>query len=153
MLRNEIADSLALGITHIDGLPVRNDIIEILDRAVQVTGSPWRTGPSLAIVETSTGPAYVGHKGGCCLADTCVIDESAKPGPEADTEAGVQPETEVDDGYRAHLEHFPAGPDEPAYCDTCKFRSPEDSRARQLFWLERARSPVDPETLVETTPD
>lgn len=119
-LWNEIADGLGLAVAHTEGLPVRTDIVDLLARAVRTEPTPWRATPTLRIIDTATGPAYIGQKGGCCLAYTCPKREA----------------TDSED-RRVFLDRFPEQPDEPRYCTTCKFRDPTDSEERQRFWIER----------------
>lgn len=125
-LWNEVADGLGLTVVNQAGVPIRADIVDTLARAVRTPGSPWGTTPTLRIVDTAAGPAYIGQKGGCCLTHTC-------PAVDADPE-------DHDDEYRAFLERFPAQPGERRYCSTCRFRDPLDSELRQRFWLERQRA-------------
>lgn len=39
---------------------------------------------------------------------------------------------------------YTRAPDEPQYCSTCRFRTPDDCQARQLRWLERQPPTPDP---------
>ncbi len=122
-LWNEVADGLGLSVTHQTGVPTRVDVVDTLARAVRTPGSPWGATPTLRIVDTAAGPAYIGQKGGCCLTYTCPAGDAA---PE-----------DYDDDYRAFLDRFPDRPGERRYCSTCKFRDPLDSERRQRFWMER----------------
>ncbi len=123
-LWNEIADGLGLAVAHTEGLPTQNDIVDLLARAVRTDSAPWRATPTLRIIETANGPAYIGQKGGCCLAYTRTQR----------TDVDSEPLT---DDRRAYLQRFPQQPDAPRYCTTCKFRDPADSEQRQRFLIER----------------
>jgi len=123
-LWNEVADRLGLAVAHAHAIPTRTDIVDLLARAVRTNRTPWNATPTLRIIDTTTGPAYIGQKGGCCLAYTCPLHE-------ADDSTGL------DDDHSAYLQRFPEQSDEPRYCTTCKFRDPADSEQRQRFWLER----------------
>lgn len=125
-LWNEVADGLGLSVTDQIDVPPRVDVVDTLARAVRTPGSPWGATPTLRIVDTAVGPAYIGQKGGCCLTHTCPAVDAA-------------PEDYGDD-YRAFRERFPAQPGERRYCSTCRFRDPLDSELRQRFWIERQPS-------------
>ncbi|MGE0141039.1 MAG: hypothetical protein AB7R77_24825 [Ilumatobacteraceae bacterium] len=67
-LWNEVADAFGLSIVYQHVLPAREDVVEMLGRALRSTGSPWRARPRLGLAVGSFGSAYTGQKGGCCLA-------------------------------------------------------------------------------------
>lgn len=128
-LWDEVADGIACALNY-RPRPLEPAAIELLARAVELPGTPWKARPRLANVSSAAlGPVYVCQKGGCCLAFTC------KP--------HKNPDDEPDEVERAWQERFP-GPDK-GYCSTCKFRDAEDSFARQLFYLETEFA--DPATL------
>jgi hypothetical protein len=121
-LWNEVGDSLGMAVVSSPSIPVEAEVVESLAAAVRTTGVPWRSHPTLRIVDGAVGPAYVGQKGGCCLAYT-------RPnGPAVDPD-------QLDPAYRAYLERFPPEPDR-RYCNTCSLRDYTDCETRQLFWIE-----------------
>jgi hypothetical protein len=129
-LWNEVGDSL--GLAFDDAVPATEPVRELLMAAVSVPGVPWRAKPSIEIVDDGVlGLAFVRRKGGCCLAYQCDHGEAT----DHDADNGA-----VDPDLQAFRERFGAD-DGPHYCTTCKFRDPDDSRERQLFWrrLELAR--------------
>jgi hypothetical protein len=79
------------------------------------------------VATTPDGPAYLGRKGGCCLAYQCPTEPEPDPGT-------------LDDRERAHHERFPPHPDRPRYCSTCSLRDLDDCEERQLFWLQQERA-------------
>lgn len=125
-LWNEVADGLGLSVTHQTDVPIRADVVDTLARAVRTPGSPWGATPTLRIVDTAAGPAYIGQKGGCCLTYTCPAADAAPD--------------DYGDDYRAFRERFPDRPGERRYCSACRFRDPLDSELRQRFWIERERA-------------
>lgn len=126
---NEVSDGLAMAVAFQPCLAVDEQAVEALTEAVATTGVPWRARPTLRIVDSASGPAYVAQKGGCCLAYTRPHDEPV-----------VSDETDMDADQLAYRQRFPADPDTPLYCSTCTFRASVDCQARQLFWLERRRA-------------
>jgi hypothetical protein len=136
-LWNEVADGLGLSVAHHRDIPARSDVVETLLRAVRTPGVPWRATPSLRVVDTTSGPVYIGQKGGCCLAYTCHDHDPDRTDDGLDDELDGGLDGRLDDGHRAFLERFPDQPGEPPYCTTCKFRDPADCEQRQRFWIER----------------
>lgn len=118
-LWNEVADHL--GLAFDEAVPAVESVRELLLASVAVADVPWRARPSIDIVDDEVlGPTLIRRKGGCCLAYQC------------DHDAGAD---EIADPDRlAFRERFGADTDSPRYCTTCKFRDPDDSRDRQLFW-------------------
>lgn len=119
-LWDEVADGLACAMNY---KPRALDpaAIELLVRAVDLPGTPWKGRPRLGNVESALlGTVHVAQKGGCCLAFTC-------PHPE-------EHEAELSRRDQAWKDRFPV--EAKRYCTTCKFRDAEDSYARQVFWLE-----------------
>lgn len=82
--------------------------------------------PQVRVVDTASGPAYLGRKGGCCLAYQLPRAE-----PDPDEESSQE--------HRAYLEAFPPE-DGPRYCTTCSLRDLTDCENRQVWWLGRRRS-------------
>lgn len=120
-LWDELADGLACALGY-KPRPIDPAAIDLLLRAVSLPGTPWKAEPKLGHVESELlGPVHVTQKGGCCLAFTCAREE--------------EDEAELDAEARAWKERFPETGKH--YCGTCKFRDPEDSYARQVFWLEQ----------------
>lgn len=76
---------------------------------------PWKRGPQLRVAHHPGGPVLVQHRVSCCLWYRCDPDL-------ADDPAAV----------RAAIE------EEPNYCSTCVFRTPEDVEARALADATRA---------------
>lgn len=121
-LWDELADGLACALGY-KPRPIDPAAIDLLTRAIELPGTPWKGRPRLAHAESAVlGPVHVTQKGGCCLAFTC-------HGEDEDAEA------ELSERDQAWKERFP--PEKKSYCGTCKFRDPEDSYARQVFWLEQ----------------
>lgn len=125
-LWNEVGDGLGMALAFQRTIPARAELVEMLDAAVATPGAPWKARPSLDIADSALGPVYVGQKGGCCLAFTRSEHEVVDAG------AGV-----AGPAHLAYLARFPQVPGEPQYCSTCRFRTPDDCQARQLFWLEQ----------------
>jgi hypothetical protein len=112
-LWDEVGDSLGTAVAAQDVVPPDPAAVARLAAAVRTPGMPWRALPSLWVADGT----YVGRKGGCCLAYL--------------TEA--EPSVPEDPQLRAYAEAFPRAPGEPDYCVTCRFRTPEDCAARQVF--------------------
>ncbi len=118
-LWNEVADHL--GLAFDEAVPAVESVRDLLLASVAVPDVPWRARPRIEIVDDEVlGPALIRRKGGCCLAYQC------------DHDAGA--DEIVDPDRLAFRERFGADTHGPHYCTTCKFRDPDDSRDRQLFW-------------------
>jgi hypothetical protein len=125
-LWNEVGDSLGTAVAHQHRFPVTEDMLDVLRRAVDHPGAPWRARPDLGFAESAVlGSIHVVRKGGCCLAYT---NERSPRDPD---------DPAFDDDLRAYLRRFPDPVDEPRYCTTCSFRTIDDATARQVFWRER----------------
>jgi hypothetical protein len=113
----EVADGLALGCLY---------DLSRLEGLLRTPGAPWRAVPELELRTTASGPAYVGRKGGCCLAYQCTHP--------------AQDDEHLDERGRARLERFPAESPETSYCDTCSLRDLDDCVERQLFWRDEEQA-------------
>lgn len=111
-LWDEVGDALGTAVAGQQVVPPDPAAVALLASAVRTPGMPWRALPSLRVVDGT----YVAQKGGCCLAYL------AAP--------STPPE---DPDLRAYADRFPTRPGEPDYCVTCRFRTPADATARQLF--------------------
>lgn len=120
----EIADEVGMATLYQPELPVRDDVVARLRAALRAPGAPWRVSPSLRTVSTSWGRAYLGQKGGCCLA-------YQRPDREP------VPEAELTDSLREYYARFPPETGARRVCTTCSLRDPEGCAARQLWWLEK----------------
>lgn len=122
-LWDEVADSIATSMGY-RPRPLAPAAMDLLTKAVSLPDMPWKAEPRVGnVVSEVLGPVHVAQKGGCCLAFTCKDEEAEDP------------DKELDEEERAFKERFP-GPDK-GYCTTCKFRDPQDSDARQVFWIEQ----------------
>lgn len=122
----EVGDGFGLPVLHRPDLPVAADVVHRLQEAVRTPGRPWRKVPDLRVARVPDGWAYLGRKGGCCLAYQCPA------GPEPDPAL-------LDERTRAYLERFPAGAG-PRYCSTCSLRDLAGCEERQVFWREQERA-------------
>lgn len=126
-LWNEVGDALGRTLASQQLVRPTPRMVAVLEAAVSVPDVPWRARPCLGFAESPVlGPVHVAQKGGCCLAYTVERDHV----PTAD-------DPDLDPDRQAYLRRFPIDPDQPAYCLTCSLRDPDDSTARQLFWVER----------------
>lgn len=124
-LWSEVADALGLCLTYQPQVPVRQAPVDRLAEALSSDGVPWRSAPALRLGEAPWGQAYLGQKGGCCLA----YQRPAR---------GPVPPQEQDPDQQAFEQAFPPG-DEPEdhFCGTCSLRDRPGCEARQLWWLQR----------------
>lgn len=122
----EVGDGFGLPVLHRLDVPVGEDVVDRLQRAVRTPGRPWRKVPDLRAARVPDGWAYLGRKGGCCLAYQC------PPAPDPDPAL-------LDDRQRAYLARFPDGAG-PRYCSTCSLRDLAGCEDRQLFWREQERA-------------
>lgn len=126
-LWNEVGDALGGVLAYQVLLPVSEQRADVLRRAVEQPGVPWRATPVLATGRSALlGVVDMVQKGGCCLAYTQAPDEDSGEDGHAD-----------DADHAAFLEAFPPVPGEPEWCSTCSLRPFADCEARQVFWLER----------------
>ena len=123
----EIGDGFGLALVHRPELPVVESAADELRRALELPAAPWRARPTLTVADTLVGPAYLGRRGGCCLAYQCT-----EPEPESAAD-------ERDAYHSAYRERFPHPEGTPAYCTTCSLRPAEEVAARQRFWVEFQR--------------
>lgn len=128
----EVADGIGMSPTYQPHLPVREDVVDRLRSALTAPGAPWRVSPTVRTASAPWGPAYVGQKGGCCLAyqrpDTgpaVVLDDL---GPE----------------LREYYALFPPETGAARVCATCSLRDPQGCADRQLYWLQQRRPATDP---------
>ena len=130
-LWEEVADPLGAPVGHRLDVPAVPAVVETLAAAVAVPGAPWRTRPTVRIVDAELGRrrcgVYVVQKGGCCLSYTRA----------APLEAGDDP------GHAANLAAAPPPDGQPSYCSTCRFRAADDCTARQLWYLAREAAAGD----------
>lgn len=118
----EVGDRLGLAVAQDPQVPVAARAADELQAVVALPSAPWRQRPALDVGTTATGPAYLGQKGGCCLAYQCARDESAAC---------------ADGSWEALLrERFP---ERTAYCSTCSLLDGEECRARQRLWIDHVR--------------
>ena len=122
----EVADGFGLPVLHQLDVPVDPDVVRRLRQALRAPGRPWRKVPDLRVAHTPDGPAYLGRKGGCCLA-------YQSPEEAAD-------DADLDARHRAYRERFPEKDGEPRYCSTCSLRDLAGCEERQVFWLEQERA-------------
>lgn len=128
----EVADGLGTATAGCPELAAGARTIAPLEALLEVPGAPWRAKPSLWCASSDCGDLVVGQKGGCCLA--YLNSRVAQDG------------VDLDGDYGRFMSRFPRVADEPAYCSTCRFRTPEDVEARLVFWtvLTTARRPRSP---------
>lgn len=126
----EVSDALGLPVLHQPALPVDGAAARRLALLVDAVGVPWLKRPELRIADTADGPAYLGRKGGCCLAYKCPPGESES----------LDDLDDLDDRQRAYRERFPLHPDERRYCSTCSLRDLAGCEERQVFWLQQERA-------------
>lgn len=70
-LWDEVADGVACALSY-QPRPLDPAAMDLLSRAVELPGTPWKGRPRLSNVESAVlGPVHVAQKGGCCLAFTC----------------------------------------------------------------------------------
>lgn len=126
----EVGDRMGLAVTHDLALEVDEAVVAELRAVVALARAPWRARPRLEVGPTAVGPAYLGQKGGCCLAYLCQdpTDDPAEPDPAHAAWMAV---------YRAH---FPVGPGRPDYCSTCALLETDECAARQRLWVEHHRA-------------
>ena len=122
----EVADGFGLAVLHQLDLPVDSAVVDRLQRALHTPQRPWRRVPDLRAAHGPDGWAYLGRRGGCCLAYQC------PPGPEVDLDA-------LDARMRAWYTRFPLG-EGPRYCSTCSLRDLAGCEERQAFWLAQERA-------------
>lgn len=121
----EVGDRMGLAVTYDPAVVVDERVAEELRAVVRQPMAPWRATPDLVVGPTAAGPAYLGRKGGCCLAFQCAgADE---PPPEPGSWGSV---------FR---ERFP---DRREYCSTCPLLDAQERRARQRLWVEHHRGAV-----------
>ncbi|MFC5381599.1 hypothetical protein [Aquipuribacter nitratireducens] len=121
----EVADEVGMATLYQPQLPVRDDAVARLQAALQAPGAPWRVSPSVRTVSTSWGRAYLGQKGGCCLA-------YQRPDPDP------VPDEEMTDALREYHARFPPERGTKRVCTTCSLRDPAGCAERQLWWLEKS---------------
>jgi len=119
----EVGDRLGLAVTSDLALPVDETVAAELRAVVALPRAPWKARPRLEVGPTAAGPAYLGQKGGCCLAYLCQ-EEAGEPDPAQAAWLAV---------YR---ERFPVGPGRPDYCSTCSLLEAGECAARQRLWVE-----------------
>jgi hypothetical protein len=125
-LWTEVADRFGLAVLHELDLPVDPAVVDRLQEALHTPGRPWRRAPELRVAHGPDGPAYLGRKGGCCLAYRC------PPGPALDLDA-------LDERLRTWYTRFPLD-DGPRYCSTCSLRDLAGCEERQRFWTAQERA-------------
>ncbi|WP_404402036.1 hypothetical protein [Pelagibacterium halotolerans] len=119
----EVADGIASALAYQEHIAITEDRLETLRALCALPGLPWKRQPYIEKLKTSFGAACAVHKSGCCLAYT---------EPYANvSEADLLP------SQRDYKDTFPEPACAPRYCDTCRFRTRDDSIARQLWWRER----------------
>lgn len=120
-LWNEVVDALPDVLTWSGYFRLDQEVVADFLAMAAAPGVPWRRTPTLELVVEEWGTACVKHRGGCCLEYT------------------VRGEPRVDgDDERARFHRaFPLD-GRPWYCDTCRFFTHDESRARQLWWHRRA---------------
>lgn len=130
----EVADGFGLALLYQLEVPADPDLVARVRRALATPGAPWRKQPELTVIDSVAGPAYVGRKGGCCLAYRCTpADDRAN--------AGSDPASPGADPYdTAYWRRFPPEPPEVAYCATCSLRDFSDCAERQLFSIDLERA-------------
>ena len=121
----EVADGIGMSTTYQPHLPVREDVVERLRAAVTAPGAPWRVSPTVRTASAPWGPAYVGQKGGCCLAYQ--RPDTTEPVAEED----LTPE------LREYYALFPRETGAARVCATCSLRDPQGCADRQLYWLQQ----------------
>ncbi len=121
----EVADGIGMSPTYQPHLPVREDVVERLRAALTAPGVPWRVSPTVRTASAPWGPAYVGQKGGCCLAYQ--RPDTSEPVAEADLTPGL----------RAYRALFPPETGAARVCATCSLRDPQGCADRQLWWLQQ----------------
>jgi hypothetical protein len=120
-LWNEIGDACTMAVHRREGLGIDDAMLDVLHRTTRTPDAPWRAHARLWLVETPSGTACVGQKGGCCRAYLAPDEE----------------EDDDDPDVAAFWQRFPRPPGAPLYCGTCSLRDPAEAEARQLFWFER----------------
>lgn len=125
----EVADALGLTLLHQLEVAPDPDLVARLRHVLDTPGAPWGKRPELGITEHDGGLAYVGRKGGCCLAYQCTH---------------VEDDVEPDPRHEAYLRRFPPEPSELSYCSTCSLRDLAGCVERQLFWLDEERAVTAP---------
>ncbi|WP_336922207.1 hypothetical protein [Aquipuribacter sp. SD81] len=120
----EVADEVGMATLYQPHLPVRDEVVHRLQAALQAPGAPWRVSPHVRTVSTPWGRAYLGQKGGCCLAY-----QRPEPEPLA--------EEHLTDAMREYYARFPPETGAQRVCTTCSLRDPAGCAERQLWWLEQ----------------
>jgi hypothetical protein len=120
----EVADGLGTATAGSPELDTCASTIAPLEALLRIPGVPWRATPRLWCASSDCGVLVVGQKGGCCLAYLNVGLDEADVAPDSD--------------YGIFLSRFPHAAGEPGSCSTCRFRTPEEVEARQVFWAELA---------------
>lgn len=124
-LWTEVADALGLCLTYQPQVPVSQAPVDRLAEALSIDGVPWRSGPALRVGQAPWGQAYLGQKGGCCLAYQRPAQDPVPP-------------EEQDPDQRAFEQAFPPGEEaQDRFCGTCSLRDRPGCEARQLWWLQR----------------
>jgi hypothetical protein len=121
-LWHQVSDALPSVLTWQDEFPLSAQVVADFTAMLAQPHAPWKRRPTLQLLDQPWGPACVSHRGGCCLA---YLDPA--PG-----------DPEQDEDHRLYEEAFPTADTDRRYCVTCKFRSFDDSRTRQLWWRQRA---------------
>lgn len=132
----EVGDRLGMAVLHDVALDVHPRAVEELQAVVRVPGAPWRVVPRLLVESTSEGPAYLGQKGGCCLAYQCA--DAEEPDPVAEDPDPVAGEHAA--WAQVYRRHFPPRPGQPDYCSTCSLLEADECSARQRLWIEHHRA-------------
>lgn len=116
-LWHEVADALPGVLTWDGQLPVTADLVEDFEAMLSRPENPWRRRPTLELVDEAWGSVCIEQRAGCCMA---YISHKASDDP--------------DDAHLRYDAELPEPESQRRYCLNCKFRTPEDSRMRQLWW-------------------
>ena len=118
----EVGDRLGLAVAFDHAVPVTEAAAAELRAVATSPAAPWRATPALVVGPTAAGPAYLGQKGGCCLAYQCAAarDGACAPGS-------------WEELLRTHF------PDRLAHCSSCSLLDGDDCRGRQRLWIEHHR--------------
>jgi hypothetical protein len=116
-LWHEVADGLPSVLVGDAPVPVTPELVADFQAMLALPGVPWRRRPTLQLLDEPWGRVCVKHRAGCCLA--YLSDGHEEP---------------LDAMQQRYLAELPEPDATRRYCLDCKFRTPQDSRARQLWW-------------------